>query len=84
MEEKETLSNYLTETKKRLTKKLLTQNHSSSEEYRKQNLTILNLEKDKTMDKAGCTRQDEQNTLATRTGEDKDYTHEGREHRWKQ
>ena len=35
----------------------------------------------KTVNRAGCTRWDERNTLATRT---RLYTHEGREHRWKQ
>ena len=37
----------------------------------------------KAVNRAGCTRQDER-TLAMRTGEDKDFTHEGGEHRWKQ
>ena len=77
----------LTRTNTRLTKKLFAENHFSSEEYfyRKQNLTILSLGQDKAVNKAGCTRQDEPNTLATRTGEDKDYIHiRGREHRWKE
>ena len=63
----------LTRTNRRLTKTLLTQNCSSSEEHfcRKQNLTILSLVQDKTVNQAGSTRQDEQNTLATRTGKTK-------------
>ena len=48
---------------------------------RKQNLAIL--ETNKAVNKAECTWQDERNTLATRTGEDKDYIHM-REQRWKQ
>ena len=50
----------------------------------KQNLAILNFRRnDKAVIKAGCNRRDEQNGNEDR-GRQRLYTHEVREHRWKQ
>ena len=62
-----------------LTRKLQNQNHSSQEVKNQINKTmaILNETRYKTVDQGFGTRHGRRNTLATQTGEDKDFIHMG-------